>query len=102
MYQYSKELDNDKGVTKVLVHSAKAEAIMKAIEADAYIKEVGVDRLIAGVHELTAQPKNNPKRQAFFEDLENLSPKECFEKYFPVTFKTIMEKRVTCKSVWIA
>lgn len=67
VYQYSKELDNDKGVTKVLVHSAKAEKIMKAIEGDTYIKEVSVDKLIAGVHELTAQPKNNPRRTAFFE-----------------------------------
>ena len=92
MYQYSKELDNDKGVTKVLAHSAKAEEIMKAIEADAHIKEVEVDKLIAGVHELTAQPKNNSKRRAFFEDLDNLSPKECFDKYFPVTFRTKMEK----------
>ncbi len=94
VYQYSKELDNDKGVTKVLVHSAKAEEIMKAIEADAYIKEVGVDKLIAGVHELTAQPKNNPRRTAFFEDLDRLSPKECFDKYFPVTFRTKMEKHI--------
>lgn len=82
VYQYSKELDNDKGVTKVLVHSAKAKKIMKAIEDDAYIKEVGVDKLIAGVHELTAQPKNNPRRTAFFEDLDRLSPKECFDKIF--------------------
>ena len=94
VYQYSKEMDNDKGVTKVLVHSSKAEEIMKAIEADAYIKEVGVDKLIAGVHELTAQPKNNPRRTAFFEDLDRLSPKECFDKYFPVTFRTQMEKHI--------
>ena len=94
MYQYSKEFDNDKGVTKVLVYSAKAAEIMNTIEGDAYIKEVGVDKLIAGVHELTAQPKNNPKRQAFFEDLDNLSPKECFDKYFPVTFRTKMEKHI--------
>lgn len=94
VYQYSKELDNDKGVTKVLVHSAKAEEIMKAIEDAAYIKEVGVDKLIAGVHELTAQPKNNPRRTAFFEDLDRLSPKECFDKYFPVTFRTQMEKHI--------
>ena len=94
VYQYSKELDNDKGVTKVLVHSAKAEEIMKAIEDDAYIKEVGVDKLIAGVHELTAQPKNNPRRTAFFEDLDRLSPKECFDKYFPVTFRTKLEKHI--------
>ena len=94
VYQYSKELDNDKGVTKVLVHSAKAEEIMKVIGDEAYIKEVSVDKLIAGVQELTAQPKNNPKRAAFFEDLDRLSSKECFEKYFPVTFRTKMEKRI--------
>lgn len=67
---------------------------LKAIEADAYIKEVGVDKLIAGVHELTAQPKNNSRRAAFFEDLDSLSPKECFDKYFPVTFRTQMEKHI--------
>ena len=72
----------------------KGVEIMKAIEDDAYIKEVGVDKLIAGVHELTAQPKNNPRRTAFFEDLDRLSPKGCFDKYFPVTFRTKMEKHI--------
>lgn len=43
VYQYSKELDNDKGVTEVLVHSAKAEEII--------------------------------------EELDSLSPNECFDKY---------------------
>lgn len=54
VYKYDKYLDNDMGVTKVLVHSTKATKIMKAIENDAYIKEVGVDKLISGVSELTA------------------------------------------------
>ena len=94
VYQYSKELDNDKGVTKVLVHSAKAAEMMKAIGDEAYMKDVGVGKLIAGVHELTAQPKTNPKRKAFFEDLDRLSPKECFDKYFPITFRTKTEKRI--------
>ena len=43
MYQYSKELDNDKSVTEVLVSSAKAEEII--------------------------------------EELDSLSPNECFDKY---------------------
>ena len=43
VYQYSKELDNDKGVSEVLVHSAKAEEII--------------------------------------EELDRLSPNECFDKY---------------------
>lgn len=34
-------MDNDKGVTKVLVHSAKAIEIIKAIEVEVCIKEVG-------------------------------------------------------------
>ena len=67
---------------------------MKAIGDDAYIKEVSIDKLIAGVHELTAQPKDNPRRAVFFEDLDRLSPKACFEKYFPVTLRTKMEKRI--------
>lgn len=72
----------------------KGVEIMKAIEDDAYIKEVGVDKLIAGVHELTAQSKINPRRTAFFEDVDSLLPKECFDKYFPVTFRTQMEKHI--------
>ena len=87
-----KELDNDKGVTKVLVHSAKGAEMMKAISEEAYLQEVSVDKLIAGVHELTAQPKNNPKREVFFQYLDVLSPKDCFDKHFPVTFRTKMEK----------
>lgn len=33
VYQYSTELDNDKGVTEVLVHSAKAEEIIKELDS---------------------------------------------------------------------
>ena len=94
VYQYGKKLDNDKGVTKVLVHSEKGMEIMKLMGEEAYLQVVSVDKLIAGVHELTAQPKDNPKREAFFRDLDVLSPKDCFDKYFPVTFRTKMEKHI--------
>ena len=67
---------------------------LQAIGDEAYIKEVSVAKLIAGVHELTAQPKDNPRRAAFFGDLDRLTPKACFDKYFPVTFRTRMEKRI--------
>lgn len=81
-------------MTKVLVHSEKGMEIMKLMGEEAYLQVVSVDKLIAGVHELTAQPKDNPKREAFFRDLDVLSTKDCFDKYFPVTFRTKMEKHI--------
>lgn len=92
--RFCKEMDNDKGVTRIIAHSEKGAAIMDAIGEYAYTKEINSDSLLKGVKEFVETTSDNPKRPAFFKDLDVLSPKDLFTKYFPVTSKTKFEKHV--------
>lgn len=87
-------MDNDKGVTRVIAHSEKGATVMSAIGKFAYIKEIEPDRLLTGAKEFVEPTVENPRRSAFFKDLDVLSLGDLFNKYFPVTFKTKFEKHL--------
>lgn len=92
--KFDKTMDNDKGVTRIIVHSEKGESLMESIGGYAYIKAIEPDRLLKGVKEFVTPADENPRRSEFFKDLDILSPKELFNKYFPVTAKTKFEKHI--------
>lgn len=87
-------MDNDKGVTRIIAHSEKGASVMKAIGMYAYIKEIEPDRLLEGVKEFVIPADYNPKHDAFFKDMDSMSARDLFNKYFPVTFNTMFEKHV--------
>ena len=68
VYRFSKELDNDKGVTRILAHTPKANAIVEDLKAQARIVEIDADEAVAGVKELVRSVKMNPRREAFFNE----------------------------------
>lgn len=92
--RFDKIMDNDKGVTRVLVHSEKAKNMINDLERYAYIKEFSPDILTDGVVQLVESASENSKREAFFLDIDKLSPSNCFKKYFPVTLRTLLEKEM--------
>lgn len=92
--KFCKEMDNDKGVTRVIAHSEKGMNVMSAIGEYAFIKEIAPDKLLASVKEFVEPATENPRRAAFFKDLDSLAPGVLFNKYFPVTAKTKFEKNI--------
>lgn len=92
--KFDKSMDNDKGVTRIIAHSEKGVRLMDAIGDYAYIKAIDPDRLLKGVKEFVTPADENPRRAEFFKDLDVLSPKSLFNKYFPVTAKTRFEKHI--------
>ena len=92
--KFSKKMDNDKGVTRIIAHSEKGAAVMRAIGNYAYTEEIDSDRLLEGVKEFVIPADYNSKHDIFFKDLDSLSAQDLFNKYFPVTFKTKFEKHV--------
>ena len=92
--KFSKKMDNDKGVTRIIAHSKKGAAVMKAIGNYAYTEEIDSDRLLDGVKEFVIPADYNPKHDVFFKDLDTMSARDLFNMYFPVTFKTKLEKHV--------
>jgi len=94
VYRFNKELDNDKGVTRVLANTEKAFTILKAIEHDAKIVEILLEDAILGVDEMLTSVKPNSRRESFFKDSLNLPHKQLFQKYFPNSSRVYFEKYI--------
>jgi len=70
VYKFSETFDNDKGVTRLLVNSGKGMRIIDSLRNEALIMEIPVDTAVSGVNEMFHSVKTNPKRKAFFADLQ--------------------------------
>ena len=94
MDKFSKVLDNDKGVTRTLIHSEKGWKIWQDIKSFGISEEIDANAAVEGVKEMVKSVEMNPRRAAFFKDLNTMSADECFRKYFPVTIRHRAEKLV--------
>ena len=92
VYDCDKKLDDEKGTTRVLCHSQKAESLMQKVMRHAMCEEVSADKLVAGVKEMFESVQMNPKRTVFLADAAKMSGKELFEKYYPVTNKVKVKR----------
>ena len=86
VYDFDREMDDDKGTSRVLCHSEKGIRIMENVGFIAVCKEIEPERLIKGVKEMFECIRQNPNRSQFFIDAADMTGAELFEKYFPVTF----------------
>jgi hypothetical protein len=91
--RFSKELDNDKGATRLLVHSLKGKQILDAVTSDLAKVSVPVQTIIDGAKELSESVAPNERRDVFFADAREMDGYDLFEKYFPETAK-VKVKRV--------
>ncbi len=83
VYRFSQKLDDDKGTTRVLIHSESGRKVMDEVLKDNISLQVSADALCVGVKEMVFSVKKNPKRDAFFADMDKLETTEFFNKYFP-------------------
>ncbi|MGN0485179.1 MAG: Coenzyme F420 hydrogenase/dehydrogenase, beta subunit C-terminal domain [Lachnospiraceae bacterium] len=98
VYEFDKRLDDDKGTTRVLLHSSKAQMIFQEIKDSLRYTEVSADQLTAGVKEMYQSVSENPRRKEFFKDMDAMSGEELFHKYFPETIAVKLERsaRIFC------
>ena len=101
--RFSKDLDNDRGATRVLVHTEKGQSIFSKISEEFHYVEVDPEELTAGAKEMFESVEPHEKRQQFFEDAIQLNGTQLFEKYFPVTMKVKAERmiRILCYKLGI-
>jgi coenzyme F420-reducing hydrogenase beta subunit len=85
-------MDDDKGTTSVLIQSAKGISIFDQIKDSFNYVGVNPERLTSKAKEMLHSVPANPKRAAFFEDLNNMQTNELVKKYFSFTYKTRIEK----------
>lgn len=96
--RFSKELDNDKGATRVLIHTDKGRKVFDGIKSEFVFVEVDPEELVAGSNEMKESVAPNVKRTEFFSDASWLDGTKLFEKYFPETIRVKAEHfvRMAC------
>lgn len=90
----AREFDNNRGVTRVLVHSDAGQRILEASRAYACIKEIDVNLAVEGVREMTQPVRMNPKRAEFMDDAVAMCGSELFDAWFPRTARVRIERLV--------
>ncbi len=91
-YKYDTALNNNKGVTKILIHSEKGNALFHNICNDFEYKKIDADYLVEGMKEMIESVKANKKRDAFFTDAKIMNDEDFFRKYFPDSMKVKIER----------
>ena len=94
VYNFEKKMDDDKGTTRILVHSEKGIEVMEEAEKYALCKEVSPDGLVKGVEQMFGSVGMNKKREKFFYDAQQMNGKALFEKYYPLTSKVRIKTQV--------
>ena len=92
--RFSKELDNDMGATRILVHTEKGQKVLDEIKEELMIVPIEVDRIIEGAKELRESVTLNDNRSIFFSDSKAMDGYDLFEKYFPETTKVRLERMI--------
>ncbi len=91
--KFSKKLDNDLGVTRILLHTPKAVQIWNEIKKNGAHLEISADDAVEGVKELVKSVPENAVRSLFFEDLDKMSMDNLIKKYAPTTIRNRLEKQ---------
>ena len=92
VYAFDKKLDDDKGTSRVLIHTDKGREIFEQIRHRCRVLEVDPDRLTQGVREMFYSVETNPRREEFFEDAACMEAQSLFNKYFPINARVKLER----------
>lgn len=84
----TKEIDETKGATKMLIHTKKGLDIFNDIKKNFYVVEVSVEKI---TKEINATVYENKKKNEFIEDYNKLSMEELLDKWFPMSMKVKMK-----------
>ncbi len=90
--RFSKELDNDRGATRILLHTKKAKMLFGEISTDFIYIKVNTDKIVDGVNEMKESVRPDKKRAAFFQDAIQMNGEQLFDKYFPNTLRVKAER----------
>lgn len=75
------ELDDDKGVSAIIVNNEKGKKLLETVSARMNIKEVGLNNIIASNSMLEKSTQYNKSRENFFSDLDKMDFEKLAKKY---------------------
>lgn len=76
---HSPEMDDNRGVSLILLHTKKSKRLIKTIESDLYLKKGEVDKLLLPSAASRYAVKEHINRKMFFKLLNSPIPFECLE-----------------------
>lgn len=91
---FNKEMDDDKGTTRMITQSQKGEKTLGSIKHGVVCYPIDLDKSIDGVKEMFYSVKKNPKREQFVVDMQKMNGEDLLNKYFPETFRVRVERSV--------
>ncbi len=91
--KFDKNLDDDKGTTRILAHTDKARQLLEKIAQESTITEIDTECAIEGVREIFESVPLNQRRVEFFHDINRLDASDFFQKYFPNNLRARLEKQ---------
>ena len=92
--KFDKKLDDDKGTTRLLIHTDKGRHLFEKMKCDLNYTKVSANELTDGVKEMFESVDYNENREKFFIDANNKSGYELFRCYFPETIKVKAERTI--------
>ncbi len=90
--KFNKKLDDDKGTSRMLVNTEKANQIFDEINNKFEFTEITPEKLTENVKEMTNSVNLPEKRKDFFADINKLDEEAFFKKYFPDSLKVKVER----------
>ncbi len=101
--KFDKRLDDDKGTTRVLVHTDKGRQVFENIKTRISFLEVNPDNMTANVKEMFHSVQGNNDRGAFMIAANTLEANELFDKWFAETIVVKIERniRILCHKIGV-
>lgn len=96
VYKFDKEFDDNRGVTRVLVHSPKGGYLIEQVKIRCKVKQIDTEKAVEGVREMVKSVPSNPNREQFFADAAIMESATFFKKWFPDTLKVKIERFIRC------
>lgn len=85
----TKDLDETKGATRMLIHTKRGQEIFNEIRDRFYVVDADVNTVAVGI---TEKPDFNKRKSEFIQDYNKLSMEELLNEWFPMTFKVKVKK----------
>ena len=83
--------DDNRGVTRVLCHTAEGAALVADASQYARVAEVDADEACEGVREMVASVERDSRRDAFMADVESMGA-DAFDRWFPDSLRVKIER----------
>lgn len=101
--RFSKKLDNDKGATRVLIHSDKGRELFERIKDNFVYIKIDPNKAVTRAKEMFESVSWNSRRDMFMEEMISQDTQAVFKKYFPDSFKIKVERyiRLFCLKIGI-